>query len=423
MVRDTIQLETAVSTISQEYLLEFTSEYGITEDLHPELPGPGDRIVDFPEGKVGVYTKFFEFANFRIPISQFLFDILGHYQIHLSQLSVIGAAKVSHFEINCRVLNIIPVLNLFRVFYVPSYNSGWMSFSKRPGKNTPQCYTKPLDSLKNWNNRFFWVDERVFPTVVDWRINAPKDEMPVEGSYSVEDVAILNTQRTPIQKQPEPLLCLVGLSRRYFLRDDVYPTFLNDDDRGMDLFNLIRALNPTKVKIGTRPRVAHEGIVASEVPPPENVTTTGVAPETDLGEEVLRKDHVASRPTQSTAGGKSLALVGLETGSTFPVPAPHETPADASDPDPLLYANPQSIPERDVAQSSKGAAVAGDPESENTSFTSMAGSPGNIYQPGWGVTNGCRLDTPEACQDLVDHLAPLGYFSELCHLPNDDFLG
>ncbi|GJY77508.1 hypothetical protein Tco_0482624 [Tanacetum coccineum] len=100
MGRDTIQLETAVSTISQEYLLEFTSEYNISEDLHPELPGPEERIVDFPEGKVGVYTKFFEFANFRIPISQFPFDILGHYQIHLSQLSVIGAAKVSHFEIN-----------------------------------------------------------------------------------------------------------------------------------------------------------------------------------------------------------------------------------------------------------------------------------------------------------------------------------
>ncbi|GKE38091.1 hypothetical protein Tco_1461496, partial [Tanacetum coccineum] len=299
--------------------------------------------------------------------------------------------------------------------------------------------------------------------------------MPVEGSYSIEDVAILNTQRTPIQRQSEPLLCLVGLSRRYFLGDDVYLTFLNDDDRDMDLFNLIRALNPTKVKIGTRPRVAHEvplltvtasrvivieepaaatessrtpstierspldfanenpsqqitgddgtegqvqGIVASEVPPPENVTTTGVAPETDLG-----KDHAASRPTQSTDGGKSLALVGLETGSTFPVPAPQEIIADASDPDPLSYANPQSIPERDVAQSSRGAAAAVDPESENTSFTSMVGSPGNIYQPGWGVTNGCCLDTQEACQDLVDHLAPPGYFSKLRHLPNDDFLG
>nr|GEV35813.1 F-box associated interaction domain, leucine-rich repeat domain, L domain-like protein [Tanacetum cinerariifolium] len=93
MGRDTIQLENDVSTISHEYLLEFTSEYGIPESLHPELPGPEDPIVEFPEGKVGVYTKFFEFSNFCIPISQFLFDILGHYQIHLSQLSVIDAAK------------------------------------------------------------------------------------------------------------------------------------------------------------------------------------------------------------------------------------------------------------------------------------------------------------------------------------------
>nr|GEZ66952.1 transposase (putative), gypsy type [Tanacetum cinerariifolium] len=130
-------LEDTVSTISHEYLLEFTSEYGIPESLHLELLGLEEPIVEFLEGKVGVYTKFFEFANYRIPISQFLFVILGHYQVNLSQPSVIDAAKVSHFEINYRVLNIIPTLNLFRVFYVPSYNSGWMSFRKRLGKNTP----------------------------------------------------------------------------------------------------------------------------------------------------------------------------------------------------------------------------------------------------------------------------------------------
>nr|GEV08638.1 reverse transcriptase domain-containing protein [Tanacetum cinerariifolium] len=100
MVRDKIQLENVVSTISQKYLLEFTSEYDIPKSLHPEFPGLWDPIVEFPEGKVGVYTKFFEFANFCIPISQFLFDILGHYQIHLSQLSVIGAAKDG-----CRLAN------------------------------------------------------------------------------------------------------------------------------------------------------------------------------------------------------------------------------------------------------------------------------------------------------------------------------
>nr|GEV44682.1 hypothetical protein [Tanacetum cinerariifolium] len=315
---------------------------------------------------------------------------------------VIGAAKVSHFEINCRVLKIVPTLNLFHVFYIPSFNSGWMSFSKRPGKNTPQCYTKPLDSLKNWNNRFFWVDERVLPTIADWRTSAPKDKMPADDTYTLEAVTVLNTHHTPIQKQPEALLCLVWLSRRYFLGDDVYPTLLHDDDRG-----------------GTEDQ--GQETVAPEVPPPENVTTTGVTPEAGLVEEiaamgprvikerrkrgndgvdtnappkVLRKDHADSQLMHSTVGGKSLTSMGLGTGSTFPA----------------------------ATSSSKGSAIVGDLESENTSFTSMVGSPESIYQPEWGVTNGCCLDAPEACQDLVDHIAPPGYFSELRHFHNDDFL-
>ncbi|GKD44110.1 hypothetical protein Tco_1268755 [Tanacetum coccineum] len=374
MGRDTIQLEDAVSTISQEYLLEFSSEYFIPENLHPELPGPGDHIVDFPEGKIGVYTKKIEFANFRIPISQFLFDILGYYQIHLSQLSVIGAAKVSHFEINCRVLNIIPTVNLFRVFYVPSYNSGWMSFSKRPGKNTPQCYTKPLDSLKNWNNRFFWVDEKVFPTVVAWRTAATKDDKPKANTYSVVDVATLDTHRTPFQKQPEELLCLVGLSRNFFLRDDEYPIFLNDNDQEMDLFNLIKAPNPTKVKTGTRQRTAHEGAEAGvhgpaaaeqEIPVTDDAGATEAAVEPDLKKEVismgptikkrrrqrdageggsnapakvLRKDHDAPRAEHSARGGKLLADMSVDTELAIHVQETQEPSVatqSVSDPDPL----------------------------------------------------------------------------------------
>nr|GFB60988.1 hypothetical protein [Tanacetum cinerariifolium] len=115
-----------------------------------------------------------------------------------------------------------------------------------------------VDFLEGKNKRFFWVDERVFPTIVDWHTSAPKDRMPAENTYSPEAVMILNIHRTPIQSQLEALLCLVGLSRKYYLGDEVYPTFLYDDDRDMDLFSLIHAPNPTKVKIGTRPRTAHE---------------------------------------------------------------------------------------------------------------------------------------------------------------------
>nr|GEX64020.1 hypothetical protein [Tanacetum cinerariifolium] len=73
-------------------------------------------------------------------------------------------------------------------------------------------------------------------------------------------------------------------------------------------------------------------------------------------------------------------------------------------------------------RSSKGAAVARDPKSKNTSFTLMVRSPESIYEPEWGVTNGCRLDALEVCQDLMDHITPTRYFSELHHLHNDAFL-
>nr|GEV30361.1 hypothetical protein [Tanacetum cinerariifolium] len=274
MGRDTIQLENAVSTISQEYLLEFTSEYGILESLHPELPGPEDPIVEFLEGK---------------------------------------------------------------------------------------------------------VDEKVFPTIMDWHTNAQKDEMPFAESYSAVVVATLNTH--------------------------------------MDLFNLISAPNPTKISldfadedppsvITKRGKEATAKAILESGPKKE---ATAIGPvmnkrrhnrgnkgaEANTPPKVLRKDHVASRPSHSTLGGKSLAAIEIEADSTGFAPATQETPVNVSDLDPLSYAEPRLIPEQDIAPSSKRTLVAEDPDSEkSTSFTSMVGSPGSIYQPGWGVTNNCRLDTP-----------------------------
>ncbi|GKB64342.1 hypothetical protein Tco_0920528, partial [Tanacetum coccineum] len=286
MGRDTIQLEDAVSTISEEYLLEFTSEYGIPESLHPELPGPEEHIVEFPEGKVGVYTKFFEFANYRVPISQFLFDILGYYQLHLSRLSVIGAAK---------------------------------------------------------------VDERIFPTVVEWRTSAPKDKMPSADSYSVVDVTILDTHH-------------------------------------MDLFNLISALNPAKVKTGTRPHAAHEvpllTVTASrviemedtvvalgssgtpsdglshEIPPVETATTTEVVQELWLEKEVAAMGPPVNKRRRKRGNDEAEAnappKVLRKDHATFRLA--QKTPADAksvSDPEPLSYAKPQPHLKQDVALSSR----------------------------------------------------------------------
>ncbi|GKG10830.1 hypothetical protein Tco_0342230, partial [Tanacetum coccineum] len=93
--------------------------------------------------------------------------------------------------------------------------------------------------------------------------------------------------------------------------------------------------------------------------------------------EVLRKDFDVSRSTPSTFGGKYFASTGLKAGSTLSAPASQVTPTGTIDPGPLSFAEPQPAPTRDIAESSKGATVTGDPDSEkSSSFTSFAGSPG-----------------------------------------------
>ncbi|GJR13391.1 hypothetical protein Tco_0796043 [Tanacetum coccineum] len=98
-----------------------------------------------------------------------------------------------------------------------------MSFSKRQG-NDVVCYTKPLDSMKSWNDRFFWVDAfAVLP--------------PFRG------ILAKARQRTLFPILPNimrnimlPSLCIRILSTK------------------MDLLSFIRTADPTKVKVGERQR-------------------------------------------------------------------------------------------------------------------------------------------------------------------------
>ena len=148
------QLSEFVSEIDEDELRQFTSDYFIPLAVHPEVPDANACIADFPEWKIGVYTCFLEFANQRVPISRFLSDVLNFYRLHISQLHCIGAAKITNFEVNCRLLAINPTIHLFCAFYHTSWSNGWVTFSKRPGGY--QCYTDKVDSLRGWRERFFF---------------------------------------------------------------------------------------------------------------------------------------------------------------------------------------------------------------------------------------------------------------------------
>ncbi|GJW26723.1 retrovirus-related pol polyprotein from transposon TNT 1-94 [Tanacetum coccineum] len=82
MVTHTIDIVTSVLT--QRELDHFCNTYNILADLGPQLPGRKDMIRDALAGKIRIYTRFLEFANFRVPLSRFLLCVLEYYQINFS---------------------------------------------------------------------------------------------------------------------------------------------------------------------------------------------------------------------------------------------------------------------------------------------------------------------------------------------------
>ncbi|GJY17320.1 gypsy type transposase [Tanacetum coccineum] len=260
-------------------------------------------------------------------------------------------------------------------------------------------YVKSKDNITDSLMKGLSRELSVFPIIVDWRKSALKDEKPAEGSYSVEDVARLDTRHIE-----EPAAATESFRRPSTIKRSPLD-FANE--------------NPSQqINKGdrTKDQVLETG--ASKVPPTKHTSTTGVTPNIVIEEEdaadvplvskrhckrvndganknaqpkILRKDFDVSHPEQSTFRGKSFASTGLEAGSTLYVPTSQGTPAGTIDPDPLFFAEPQPAPVRDIAESSKGATVVGDPNSEkSSSFTSFSRLP--------------------------------GYFLELRHLPNEEFL-
>ncbi|GJZ40309.1 integrase, catalytic region, zinc finger, CCHC-type containing protein, partial [Tanacetum coccineum] len=108
---------------------------------------------------------------------------------------------------------------------------GWFGFTKRP--NVRACYSKNLDSVKNWNDHFFWVDEFVVPTDARFNwfsgSNIVKDRAPAPSEYNVEHVTTLIAHASPFLRFPEEFLCWVGISRNYLLNKDTYPRFEYED--------------------------------------------------------------------------------------------------------------------------------------------------------------------------------------------------
>ncbi|GKE97487.1 hypothetical protein Tco_0020838, partial [Tanacetum coccineum] len=126
---------------------------------------------------------------------------------------------------------------------------------------TPVCHSKPLDSVKNWNDHFFWVDSTAFLLSVSLKSKI-------------------------LSKDPPPVLILE-----------------------MDLFAFIRHSDPPKVGIRERDLAEREGNDADQ----EHSVERG----DDILEETIAKDAsevAAEKPKKK----RKRKVTGDASGSTYP---------------------------------------------------------------------------------------------------------
>ncbi|GJY72437.1 hypothetical protein Tco_0476140, partial [Tanacetum coccineum] len=395
------------SILTQSALDALCEKFHIPHIVHPELPGRNSRTRNSPACKIGVYTRFFDFANYRIPLSLFLVDVLEYFQINLSQLSVIPAAKISHFEIICRVHNFVPTVGNFQM-------------------------------------DLFAFIHHADPTKV--RIG---EREVIEG-----EVLLLDLTRGRV-------VSLAGVHEQGHQNDDVEDAG-NQNDNTKDAGNNVAeegAADGQEIPVDAGIiRIEDEGPATKKAKGARKKRKAAIgASGSNLPPKKLRADHGSSGAGTSTGGKSVAALQGLLERNTFPVVVgvttvatlpfitssvsltpEHEgvavlilsnvADAEVSSvvrslvPDPhimtttvatTVVADTSSVPVPRTGHEPTHASIFMDSTSAGTVGPDIAGPSQPIYIPKWNVVDESALDNPYVCRSLIDQLAPLVLFSQL----------
>ncbi|GJX85050.1 hypothetical protein Tco_0335824 [Tanacetum coccineum] len=180
--------------LSQKTFDAFCEKFHIPKEVHHVLPNQGDTMHESPAGKIGLYTKFFDFANFRLPLSTFLVNTLRHFCINISQLSVIRAAK-----------------------------NGWMSFRIAPAAadfNAHDYATLVAHPSPFWKfleeflclvglSRHYTLDEETYPQFLD----KDGEDMDIFAFiHTLDPAKVKVVERERIKDEPRLLETTVGLT-------------------------------------------------------------------------------------------------------------------------------------------------------------------------------------------------------------------
>ncbi|MFS7922276.1 hypothetical protein Hanom_Chr03g00247201 [Helianthus anomalus] len=179
-------------------------EYDIRAEWNPILSSKIDTTFPLKKVKITLFSDFFNFCNFRLPITKF-----------------------------CNP-GYIPELSVFRAFFVLVWKSPIFTFDRRDIDVSCLRDIPASSRDKVPEKKLFYIDAGVIPREMQWREMGPKDK--VKDDCPPKDAYVENTLfKRPCQCPseciviPEGALVMAGMS---LLRRDIklYPSFQRDDE-------------------------------------------------------------------------------------------------------------------------------------------------------------------------------------------------
>ncbi|GJT36914.1 hypothetical protein Tco_0936779 [Tanacetum coccineum] len=384
--------------------------------------------------------------------------VLKYFLVHISQLSPFGAARVSHFEVLTRVLDLSPSVTVFRTFYTRTFSDGLFSFTKR-STSAPSCFPKPPNSIKNWADHFFWVDSCVFPISVPLYTGdvLEKDPTPDLTARQEQTVKLLENHKAPFRQYPECFLCL-----DFIKTADPRKVRAVEVQKGDDQVTLLESTRHCFMPLVIPATGGSSSVAATEIHAPTERGQEGVAEENayleladpDEGTAMVRQSDeevVTEQPKkikkkrlikQSNVlpakklrtdhpslalGTEGKTLAGLEqimsAGSRLLAREQSATPSVAppsQESEDTVAATTTSTKAKlaaDVNLDLAGPSQLEESEGSDDSFYELAtldpSEAKRWYVPRWNITNDSLLDDGFSCRTLVDRVAPPAFFSTL----------
>ncbi|GKC24237.1 hypothetical protein Tco_1026387, partial [Tanacetum coccineum] len=351
---------TVTSVLTQRELDLFCSTYNISA----ELPDRNSNIKNNPEGKISMYTRFIEFANYRI----------------LCPNASVCPLSLPWFDGTSVVKDPLPMDEFVEMDVRPTLLHG---DNEETGLLN---FVKTTDPFKvKTGERTLAENEVPLFTETEDRVIAPSSQPMSLADHTIQDELNVNSGK----RKKRVAFASGSLPMKKARTEGIVISDARQSTAGK---------SPSALQRLSRQNEQASTGSGSAAPVTEDVISSSATPTPNFGHEDASHDNVIPPVTLDSAG--ATVPMAASTGG--------DHPASGSGPKAgTLFATP-----------SQGSSADDFYESQ----TSDSAAAQNIYVPNWNVINNDRLASPVTCQNFLDYVTPLAYWAALRNQYYDMFL-